>query len=49
MHTHAYTDTYLENLAQGAGEMAQQLRALASLAEDPDSVPSTHVRFITII
>jgi hypothetical protein len=26
-----------------AGEMAQQLRVLAVLAENPDSVPSTHV------
>ena len=26
-----------------AGEMAQQLRALAALPEDPDPIPSTHV------
>jgi hypothetical protein len=26
----------------GAAEMAQQLRALAALAEDPGSIPSTH-------
>jgi hypothetical protein len=27
----------------GAGEMAQQLRALTALEEEPGSVPSTHV------
>ena len=30
------------------GEMAQWLRALAALAEDLGSVPSTHMEFITI-
>jgi hypothetical protein len=28
----------------GAGEMAQPLRALAALPEDPCSVPSSHIR-----
>lgn len=27
----------------GAGEMAEQLRSLAAYAEDPGSVPSTHM------
>ena len=27
----------------GAEEMAQQLKALAALAEDTDSIPSTHM------
>jgi hypothetical protein len=27
----------------GAGEMAQQFRVLTAHAEDPSSVPSTHV------
>ena len=27
----------------GTGEMAQQLRALAMLAEDPSSIPRTHM------
>jgi hypothetical protein len=27
----------------GSEEMAQQLRALAALSEDPGSIPSTHV------
>jgi hypothetical protein len=30
----------VEVVPSGAGEMAQQLRALATLAEDPGSVPS---------
>ena len=33
----------LRKLVSGAGEVAQQLRALASLPEDPGSVPSTHM------
>ena len=28
----------------GAGEMAQQIRALANLPEDPGSIPRTHLR-----
>jgi hypothetical protein len=31
------------NIEKGAGAMAQQLRALAALVEDPGLVPSTHV------
>jgi hypothetical protein len=27
----------------GSGEVTLQLRALAALAEDPDSVPSTYI------
>ena len=34
-------DMSLKNVFSGAGEMAQQLKALAVLAEDPDSVLST--------
>lgn len=30
-------------LFSGAGDMVQQFRALVSLADDQDSVPSTHV------
>ena len=28
---------------RGAGEMAQRLRALTALPEDPGSIPSTHM------
>lgn len=31
----------------GTGELAPQVRALAALAENPCSVPSTHVRWFT--
>jgi hypothetical protein len=31
-----------------AGEMAQWLRALAALAEDPSSIPSTHIQLTTV-
>ena len=33
----------------GTGEMAQQLRALAALAEDLGSVPSTHIGQLTTV
>ena len=29
-------------MSPGSGEIAQQLRALAALSEDPDSIPSIH-------
>jgi hypothetical protein len=32
-----------EELDSGCGEMAQQLRALDAFAEDPGSVPITHM------
>ena len=34
-----YTD---EDVNMGAGEMAQRLKILTTLAKDPGSVPSTH-------
>ena len=34
---------HLGIFTEGAGETAQKLRALAALAEDPGSVPSTHM------
>ena len=37
----AYKYTHKANPWE-AGEMAQQLRALAALIEDPGSIPSTH-------
>ena len=39
MHTHAHIKIKKENYAR---EMAQQLRALAVLAEDPGSIPNIH-------
>ena len=33
----------LEKGADGVGEVAQWLRALAALPEDPGSIPSTHM------
>lgn len=33
---------------QGAGELAQQLRAFVALAEDHGSIPSTRMGLITI-
>ena len=35
--------TWLKIDTSGAGEMAQWLRALSALAEDPGSIPSTHM------
>jgi hypothetical protein len=34
----------LRPVAAGAGEMALWLRAVAALSEDPDSIPSTHMK-----
>jgi hypothetical protein len=33
----------VKEVRHGSGEMAQQLRALASLAEDPASIPCTYM------
>jgi hypothetical protein len=46
---HAVVSTYLppthtqNKIHEGIGEMAQQLRALAALAEDPVLIPSIHM------
>ena len=41
----SYLYSFLKKQQRGklAGDMAQQLRALAVLAEDPGSIPSTHI------
>lgn len=36
-------ENFFENMGSGTREMAHQLRALATLAEDLDLVPSNHV------
>ena len=38
-----YSEGESLRVTPGAGEMAQRLGALAALAKDPGSVPSTHV------
>jgi len=51
-HTHTHTHTHspfsvnkitFKNVVTGAGEMAQWIRALAVLPEDPSSIPSNHM------
>jgi hypothetical protein len=42
-HGFIFVNIMLFMLHVEAGEMAQQLRALAALLEDPDLVPSTHM------
>jgi hypothetical protein len=39
---HGYENNYAEHLRRGL-EMAQWLRALTALSEDPGSMPSTHM------
>ena len=34
---------FIKNVCTGAEEMAQRLRALAALPEDPGSIPSAHM------
>lgn len=36
------------HIKRGAAKMAQQLRAIAAFAEDPGSVPSTHMELTTV-
>ena len=36
--------TLFQTVKGGAGQMAQKLRELAALSEDPSLVPSTHIR-----
>jgi len=50
MNAHAHTQTHSfrkkcvsEDMETGAREMAQWLRALTALPEDPGSIPSAHM------
>jgi hypothetical protein len=43
MHIYTYIYIYMYIYVRGAGEMAQCLRALAVLPEDPGSIPNNHL------